>query len=591
MAHKHTVRDTGAHFTIDPFTRQVKNDSTTKTTIVQFDHNSERLTFELPVLDGHAATLCDLIEIHYINISADGKKQNAGVYEVDDIKADGEKTVFTWLISQEATQLAGSLNFFIVLKCTENGVTVYRWGTEIFKNLPVSDGMNNGEAVLTEYPDILAQWKTQLFDASATAVSNVATAEANALAAIEAAGEAKKQAVLASIPDEYEALSALADQSHRNKAGAIVVKGEGESIILNDASEYPLQNLKLFGKSTQDGTPTPDAPADIVGVAKPVVTVCGKNLLKNEAVTSSAAGIAFTVNADGSVTANGTSTAVAPLLICKSFLFKAGVTYKLTGCPVGGSTSTYRIDDVGKLFDDGEGGSITHATDTYAQIRIRIAPNVTVENLTFYPMIRVASVGDDTYEQYAQQTVETVNSLHGIPVSNGGNYTDANGQQWICDEVDLARGVYVQRCFKETPLFSPQDGLNRYSAALTHKANANCAEELGIPVLCETLSFNANAGSGTPVANGIRIAATSPKYVIARYNEEVIESATVLYPLETPIETLLSEAEINAFKALHSNKPNTTVQNDAGAYMAIEYVADTKTYIDNKIAEALKGSD
>ena len=35
--------------------------------------------------------------------------------------------------------------------------------------------------------------------------------------------------------------------------------------------------------------------------------------------------------------------------------------------------------------------------------------------------------------------------LRGIPVSSGGNYTDASGQQWICDEIDLARGVYIQR--------------------------------------------------------------------------------------------------------------------------------------------------
>ena len=43
--------------------------------------------------------------------------------------------------------------------------------------------------------------------------------------------------------------------------------------------------------------------------------------------------------------------------------------------------------------------------------------------------------------------------------------------------------------------------------------------------------------------------------------------------------------EIAAFKALHSNKPNTTVYNGSGAHMAVEYIADTKTYIDNKFAE------
>ena len=57
------------------------------------------------------------------------------------------------------------------------------------------------------------------------------------------------------------------------------------------------------------------------------------------------------------------------------------------------------------------------------------------------------------------------------------------------------------------------------------------------------------------------------------------------YILAAPIETPLSAEEIAAFKALHSNKPNTTVYNDSGAHMAVEYIADTKTYIDNKFAE------
>lgn len=54
------------------------------------------------------------------------------------------------------------------------------------------------------------------------------------------------------------------------------------------------------------------------------------------------------------------------------------------------------------------------------------------------------------YEPYREQllTLPTPNGLPGIPVTSGGNYTDQNGQQWICDEVDLERGVRVQRIDK-----------------------------------------------------------------------------------------------------------------------------------------------
>lgn len=59
---------------------------------------------------------------------------------------------------------------------------------------------------------------------------------------------------------------------------------------------------------------------------------------------------------------------------------------------------------------------------------------------------------------------------------------------------------------------------------------------------------------------------------------------TIKYILLTPVETPLTSPELAAFAALHSNKPATTVLNDAGAGMAVEYIADTKLYIDSKLA-------
>jgi hypothetical protein len=58
----------------------------------------------------------------------------------------------------------------------------------------------------------------------------------------------------------------------------------------------------------------------------------------------------------------------------------------------------------------------------------------------------------------------------------------------------------------------------------------------------------------------------------------------ILYVLNTPIETPLSAQELASFAALHSHKPNTTAFNDGGAGLGIAYVADTKTYIDQKLA-------
>lgn len=50
-------------------------------------------------------------------------------------------------------------------------------------------------------------------------------------------------------------------------------------------------------------------------------------------------------------------------------------------------------------------------------------------------------------------------------------------------------------------------------------------------------------------------------------------------------ETPLPADVMEAYSKLHTYKPTTRITNDYGAEMVVEYVADTKTYIDNKFAE------
>jgi hypothetical protein len=174
-------------------------------------------------------------------------------------------------------------------------------------------------------------------------------------------------------------------------------------------------------------------------------------------------------------------------------------------------------------------------------------------------------------------------------VTSGGNYTDSEGQQWICDEVDLERGVYVQRCYSGDVTFDYQADLDRYTAVLKYAADIKAGVGNGIPVICNKHEFHDLAGSGSPKFNGIRIAIASPTRAIAYHDGMVLTTATLLYPMAEPIETPLSETEIAAYRALHTNYPNTTIVNDSGAHMMVKYAADTKLYIDNKITTLLGG--
>jgi lysophospholipase L1-like esterase len=162
MEHKHSVFDTDTRFIIDPVTKVAKNTSK-KTKVAQYSHNSERVTFEIPRhIEGHDMSLCDGVEVHYQNIDVKTKETNSGYYEVTDLQIDPEdetKVICTWLISGNGTQFAGLLNFALWYVCKENGKITYAWNTLLNNELTVGGGFKASDLVLSEYVDVIEQWK------------------------------------------------------------------------------------------------------------------------------------------------------------------------------------------------------------------------------------------------------------------------------------------------------------------------------------------------------------------------------------------------------------------------------------------------
>lgn len=178
MAHLHKIHDTDKHFVIDPITRVITNvsesDPKPKIIVIQGDHDSERFTFEMPrYIEGHDMSLCNKVRVHYSNIDQQTKEQNDGVYEPDDFQVfpeDESIVVCSWLISGNATKLIGPLHFGLCFSCLDGDAVSYSWNTAIHKGISVSDGMDNGEAVATEYSDVLESWKDDLFSRTSTKV-------------------------------------------------------------------------------------------------------------------------------------------------------------------------------------------------------------------------------------------------------------------------------------------------------------------------------------------------------------------------------------------------------------------------------------
>lgn len=202
-------------------------------------------------------------------------------------------------------------------------------------------------------------------------------------------------------------------------------------------------------------------------------------------------------------------------------------------------------------------------------------------------------------------TIAAPNGLPGFPVASGGNYIDADGQRWLCDEVDLARGVYVQRVgnyifdgsedeiwqgifthnvtTRYVNIVLPHGGTLQYSTPL-HCNITDSNHAWGAPCVCFLNEYKQFTVGGADMEEHLVDLATFKAYIV----ENPIQ---LVYPLGTAIETALTDAEIQEYLAIHSNKPTTTVLNDAGAHMVLEYAADPKTYIDNKLAALIAGNN
>lgn len=151
-----------------------------------------------------------------------------------------------------------------------------------------------------------------------------------------------------------------------------------------------------------------------------------KNLFQTIATSQTINDITFTVNANGSVTCNGTNHGNNPIIFelnNPDVVFPEGV-YITSGCPAGGSiTGGYKIQYFNGSswnYELGSGSTFTLSGNLKYRSRILISKDVTVTNLTFYPMLRLASIEDDTYEPYIEDTELDV-TLPALPTLSGTN--------------------------------------------------------------------------------------------------------------------------------------------------------------------------
>lgn len=592
---------------IDPNTRQISLPGAELIFGVESDGKSERKYFLCPRYVGNNLDLAAcFIRVNYRNANGE-----VDAHLVNDVRVVGDSVMFSWELAEKVTLYMGQVKFVV---CAIHGD--HEWHTTVSTGVVLEGLEPDGEAIAGATDDAIAQLLT-LVDAQSAKVTSegtkqVASVQAAAEAsriAVEASIEAKGTATLASIPEDYQTLSNDVYGLKKTRATAIICEATGTTVAVNDASDNPLNGLRIFGRSTQDGVPTPDSPVDIVSVVNPTVTVCGRNIIPypydEGAVTQN--GMTLTPQADGGIAVTGTPTGYVDMYLYDGPpLAKNGnITVSIHGTFENVTASLGFHDAAGATIGSvnaiPEGRNyITVNLDDYPTaarwiiLIKRIENNLPVSGV-IYPKVELGEIAS-AYEPYVSGAIATQYTLLGIPVTEGGNYIDENGQRWICDEVDLERGVYVQRIAKktltETDITSVGSGYFEYGTyAYTTVRDAKAISTDVVVISDKLLGIRADRRSGfihdsnyrCYAQDGVvylRFPAGTGEKTLAEC-KTAFAGATVQYALATPVETPLSDVEIASYRAIRTVFPNTTILNSAGAHMIVDYAADTKSYIDN----------
>nr|DAQ03917.1 MAG TPA: hypothetical protein [Caudoviricetes sp.] len=200
----------------------------------------------------------------------------------------------------------------------------------------------------------------------------------------------------------------------------------------------------------------------------------------------------------------------------------------------------------------------------------------------------------EPYKQPQSLKIATPTGLPAIPVPSGTSgitYTDTDGQAWIADEIDFSRGKYVQRVWK-----AEFDGSEDEKWL---KDDTNYISNECLPVVMNSRKgfcsqyIVGDSRRGIRIGNGNTMLVVfddfSDENALSNFKVHLASNPLVVMTyLDTPIETDLTEAQIQAYKSLTTFKPTSVISNDANAQMEVEYACDTKTWVTNKINTLIK---
>ena len=401
--------------------------------------------------------------------------------------------------------------------------------------------------------------------------------------------------------------------AHQHFAQTIKETASGTTIELTDSAEAPLVGLKVYGGMGNT--------SNLIKYPNNYDYIIGETLRGNTFGTYN--GVDITLNDDGSITVNGTTTNSVDLMLTPN------LDYIDQGSVVNPEEQSFTlVYDIG-LSDESARDKITFYSRVMTELKqpflmtfqdvmesggydefgIVLKTEETFNNLTIYPQINKDSLKpwqpcaqdfliENQIKVFMSNDTESKEVI--IPI-DGGLYgleeqSDVTNLVYR-DYIDFERKKLVkyythELSFSQTdemieegifviayPELSEDSGVSRNLCFLTSGRYKRGESEDDI--------WGNNGGDNYFYCDGTQILITDTEYRTQTDIDAYLSEHPLRFVLPTiePIEYDLTDEQIEAFEQMKTYLGNTTISTDSGAIMDVEYVADTKLYIDKKFEE------
>lgn len=598
-----SVQSNEERIVIDPITRVI-NIPGDYIIGVESDEKSDRMYFQCPKIVGDNVDLSKLKL--YVNFENANKERDN--YFVNDVTVSEGNILFSWLFSRKVTKYKGDVKFIVCAKKSEDSLTL-EWNTTVAKGLSLEgievELSDEEQSIASDY---LIQLEKELSALAETENNRLLTTSSNQITNITNKGSEQVQLVenaskkaLDSIPSTYTELQKQVDtiESVTNSSATGIVETTHTTNgykYLGNSAEKPIKQIIIKGNTVQNNTK-------------------GLNLIDCTAKTTTINGITMVNNRDGTYTVNGTATNDFDIAIAK-YTTKQNIYYTLSGCPSGGSETTYYLDPRGYMYDTGSGITIRNPNQDFSNyIRIVIKKDVTVNNLLFKPMFNEGRTAQP-FEPYTggkpspspeyPQEVRGVDKILATFKGNKSTLTKSLNHTLLKPLYRLGKNVYDYIDFNKGKIirnvgvvtFDGSSDEQWQFASNRAKIDISNMKSLiyndGHVYFCDKFKYNKNVYSDTSTEDGFITSGVA--LYIRKYDEfsKMSKNAdvnkyfqsnpiTVYYQLSTPTEEDIPSALLTQLQALQTYYPETFINftSTVKPFVDLEYIVDTKHLIDS----------